>query len=409
MSVVLVGASHHEATLDELDHLARTGDGLARALLGSGSGVRGAAVLSTCNRFEVYLDVDRLHAVETLTTLVAELTAYDHDNVADLLRVTVGGAVVQHLLAVASGLESMVMGEGEIAGQVRSALATAQREGTTSPALQRLLQRALATSKTVASTTGLGAAGRSVVTVALDVLEARYGAAAGRRAVVLGTGSYARVVIAALRARGCHDITVHSASGRAQGFARAHDVVAVTHEDLADAIAAADLVVACSGRTEAALRADLVGPRVLPLPVLDLALSSDVAPEVRARTDIDVIDLETVGQYAPGEHAAAVLAAQEIVLAAAEDFERAETGRSAAPAVVAMRDHVHGLVDEEVDRVRRRLGDQAADEVARSLTRVTNALLHTPSVRAHELAHEGAAAGYAEAMRTLFGIEVPDP
>lgn len=406
MSLVLVGASHHDASLEELDRIARAGTDFARELV-DGDAVRGAVVLSTCNRFEVYLDLDRFHApVEAVTALIAERAELAPGDVADRVRVTVGPAVVQHLFAVTAGLESMVVGEDEITGQVREALTAAREAGTTSPLLQRLLQRALSTSKTVTSTTELGAAGRSVVTVGLDLVESRHGTVVRRRALVLGTGAYARVVVAALRARGCRDLAVHSSSGRAAAFAQSHDLRAV--DDLPAAVADADLVVAASGHGAPVLTADVVGARRDGrLPVLDLALASDLDDDVRKRSDVDVIDLEAIRAHAPGEHASAVLAAQEIVLAAAEDFERDETGRGAAPAVKAMRQHVAMLVDQEVERVRRRLGDQAGDEVARSLTRVTNALLHTPSVRAQELAHTGDLDDYAKAMHTLFGIEVP--
>ena len=159
--MVMVGASHHDVTLDEVSRLTAAGADLALKLTQSSPDINGAVVLSTCNRFEVYLDLERFHnAVELTTASVAEAAHLDLDFVVDAMRVVVGTAVGQHLFSVASGLESMVVGEDEIAGQVRQALATAQEEKTTSPTLERLLQRALATSKSVTSSTGLGAAGR---------------------------------------------------------------------------------------------------------------------------------------------------------------------------------------------------------------------------------------------------------
>jgi glutamyl-tRNA reductase len=408
MSVVLVGASLHDTGLDEIEHLARAGTGLATDLVGADHGIRGALVLSTCNRFEVYLDLDRFHEpVERVIATVADRTDYAEEQVANLMRVTVGTAVAQRLFAVTAGLDSMIVGEAEIAGQVRAALATAQREQTASPTLQRLLQRALRTSKLVTSSTGLGAAGRSVVSVGLDLVESRHGPVAGRRAVVYGTGSYARVAIAALRARGCNDIGVHSASGRAAEFARRHEVAAIPAPGLADALDSAQLLVSCSGQAARALTAQAVPPRRTPLPVLDLALSSDLAPDLRGRPDVDVIDLETIRLHAPSEHTSAVLAAHQIVRTAADEFEQAETGRDAAPAVVAMRAYVTGIIDEELAEVRSRLDKPVADEVTRSLTRVANTLLHTPSVRARELVRSGDLEDYAKAMHTLFGIEIP--
>ncbi len=411
MVLALVGVSHRDVALDELERLSSAAPGLARHLVDASADVAGATVLATCNRFEVYLDLVRFHdAVDLTTHAVSARTGLSHDVVADSMRVVVGGSVPQHLFSVSAGLESMVVGEDEIAGQVRASLATAHAEGTTSPALERMLQRALATSKSVTRSTGLGAAGRSIVSVGLDIVEQRHGPIAGRTAMVIGTGSYARIVVAALQRRGCLEIGVYSSSGRAASFAASHDVAAIEVSGLPTALGAADLVVACSGAPHplvdlALVQAAGVGSRG-PLPVLDLALSADVAPDVRALPEVDVIDLAVVGAHAPAEHAAAILEAQDIVLAAVRDFEDGETGRTADHAVVAMRAHVMGIISEEIERIRRRVDEETAEEVARSLSRVSNAILHTPSVRAQELARTGDFADYRKAVHTLFGIDV---
>jgi glutamyl-tRNA reductase len=304
----------------------------------------------------------------------------------------------------------MVVGEDEIAGQVRQALATAQHEATTTPTLERLLQRALSTSKSVTNSTGLGAAGRSIVSVGLDVVEQRHGPVAGRRALVLGTGSYARVVVSALQRRGCTDIGVFSSSGRAAQFALTHDVSCVEVGDLATVVGAADLIAACSGAPHhlidlplmaaAGVRTDRV------LPMLDLALSPDVAPAVRALHHVDIVDLNVIHEFAPREHSSAILEAQDIVLTSVRAFEENESGRSADHAIVAMRAHVMSIISEEVERIRRRVDPETAEEVARALNRVSNAILHTPSVRAQELARTGDFADYSKAVHTLFGIDV---
>ena len=408
MVLVLVGASHHDASLEEIERLSHAGDALAPALTAH-EGVNGALVLSTCNRFEVYLDLDHFHeAIDLTTREIARHAGVEHAEVVESMRVTMGTSVAQHLFSVASGLESMVVGEDEVAGQVKSALASAQDAETTSPTLERMMQRALATSKAVTNMTGLGAAGRSIVTVGLDVAEERHGLLSGRSALVLGTGSYARVVTAALAKRGVEEIYVYSSSGRATKFASSHAITAITEEQLGEAIAKVDLVAACSGAPHHIIDSALIDARGAAdsvLPVIDLALSPDVAPDVRDRTDVDVIDLEVIRVFAPREHSSAVLEAQEIVRGAVECFERAETGRAADPAVVAMRAYVSSIINEEIERTRGRLGDDTADEVARSLHRVSNALLHTPSVRAQELARTGDIDDYRRAMHTLFGID----
>jgi glutamyl-tRNA reductase len=411
MVMVLVGTSHHDVTLEELDRLAAADRGLARRLVESGDDIAGAVVLSTCNRFEIYLDLRRFHdAVDATTDTIAELAGLDRDFVVDAMRVVVGTSVAQHLFSVASGLESMVVGEDEIAGQVRQALATAQHEGTTTPTLERLLQRALATSKSVTSSTGLGAAGRSIVSVGLDVVEERHGHVAGQSALVLGTGSYARVVVAALQRRGCTDIRVFSSSGRASHFSQTHDVVSVELDDLAAELGRVDVVAACSGAPHYLIDLPLMEAsgaahdRVLP--VLDLALSPDVDPNVRSLPNVDVVDLSVIHEFAPREHSSAILEAQDIVLESVRAFEDTESGRSADHAIVAMRSHVMGIISEEIERISRRVDPETAEEVAKSLNRVSNAILHTPSVRAQELARTGDFAEYSRAVHTLFGIDV---
>lgn len=411
MVMVLVGTSHHDVTLDELDRLVAAGPGLARHLVDTSADIEGAVVLSTCNRFEVYLDLARFHdAVDGTTDAIALLAGLDKDFVVDAMRVVVGTSVAQHLFSVASGLESMVVGEDEIAGQVRLALATAQSEGTTTPTLERLMQRALSTSKSVTNSTGLGAAGRSIVSVGLDLVEQRHGPVAGRRALVLGTGSYARVVVSALQRRGCTDIGVFSSSGRASQFSLSHEVSSVEMSELPSMLGEADVVAACSGAPHHLIDAPLMAAtgahpgRVLP--ILDLALSPDVAPAVRDLDSVDVIDLAVIHAFAPREHSSAILEAQDIVLSSVRAFEENETGRTADHAVVAMRAHVMSIISEEVERIRRRVDPETAEEVARSLTRVSNAILHTPSVRAQELARTGDFADYSKAVHTLFGIDV---
>lgn len=409
MVLVKLGVSHHEVDLDLLSRLSLAADGLAPALAVDPR-VHGAVTLATCNRFEVYLDVDRFHpSVDLTIDTVARSSGVPRRLVADSMRVLVGTQAAQHLFSVACGLESMVVGEDEIAGQVRRALTTAHSQSTTNATLVRLMQHALEASKTVSTTTGLGAAGRSVVGVGLDVVERNHAELAGRRALVLGTGAYARVVVAALHRRGCSGIGVFSATGQAALFAASHDVQPVDERDLPTALAEADLLVAASGSSGPVIDADLVRSAREHRPVLavlDLALSSDLADDVADLPQVRVIGLADVAEHAPDEHAEAILRAQDIVLDAVERFEAHERGRTADHAVVAMRAHVMTIINEELDRIRTRVDPDTAEEIARALHRVSNAILHQPSIRARELAEAGEFADYLRAVHTLFGVDV---
>jgi glutamyl-tRNA reductase len=409
MPLTVVGLSHHQVAPDELAVLETVAGALADRLLASPV-VCGVIVLATCNRFEVYLDAQAFHpAVELTSRTLTELLGAGSASIVDALQVHVGQGAVEHCLSVAAGLDSMVVGEAEIAGQVRAALAeSGDRAGA---ALHRLFQHALATSKTVASRTSLGAAGRSVASVGLGMVESRYGPLSQRRVLLIGTGAYARVVSAELVRRGCTDVQVHSSTGRAAAFAASHPVRAIDPGALVDELARAEVVVTCSGSNRVVLTRDLVAQArygaLCALPIVDLALNGDVDPGVAELPGVDLIGLEAIGEHAPAEAASAVLTAQDIVARAAETFAHLEGGRAADPAVIAMRAHIMGIIECEQALVARKYPPEVAQAVARSLRRVSNSLMHTPSVRAQELARTGELDDYRRAMHTLFGIDVP--
>jgi glutamyl-tRNA reductase len=410
--VAVVGVSHHDAPLQVLEGLTHAARGLAPDLVSRRDiGISGVVSLATCNRVEFYLDAQRFH--DPIDALTAELARRSGvADLADVLRVRVDSGAARHLFSVAAGLESMVVGEDEIAGQVRRALASARSAGTTTAPLERLFQSASSTAKLVSSSTGLGAAGRSVVGVALDIIEEDLAPLDGADVLVLGTGAYARVVTAALTARGVTRRRIYSSSGRAARFVEGHGGEVVIQDDLVEALAKVDLVVACSGAPHHILDMPLMmrvlGLRSTPLPVVDLALTPDVAPEVRDLDQIHHIDLEVVRDRAPREHGDAVITAHRLINDAVESFEQREASRSADPVVTALRRHVDALVDEEVRRVRRRGDDDVADAIERSLRRFTGQLLHAPTVRARELAREGHGDDYQQALRLLFGFDHPE-
>ncbi len=414
--LMVLGASHHDLGLTQLDRLTSGSDVLGRALVSlvhhEDSPVDGVVVLSTCNRLEIYLDAVRFHdAIDEVTTAVSGASGIPADEVSGLLKVRVGAPVVAHLFTVASGLDSMVVGEAEIGGQIARALRDAQAAGTASPAINLLFQSAARTAKQVATDTGVGAAGRSIASVALD-LAGHTVPLDGASALVVGTGAYARVVAAELRSRGCSRLSVFSPSGRASGFADRHGAVPIEIEDLAAAAASADLVVTCSGTSADTLSEEVltsaVSRRDTPLPVIDLALHSDVSAAARAVPGIRVIDLNTVSEQVDPAHVAAVGDAQDIVIAAVAAFEDRMAVRRLDPAIVALRQHVSVAVEKEMTRLRAKYPAEVAADVELALHRVTQSLLHTPTMRAGELARTGDGADYLQALHTLFGIDLTD-
>ncbi|NKY09551.1 glutamyl-tRNA reductase [Cellulomonas hominis] len=403
-------ASHHDLDLAVLERLSADTHAVGREIVTGCHPVSGAVVLATCNRFELYLDIPDPADAEAARTAVAATVAarsgYTPQHVADALTPATGGAVVEHLFAVASGLESMVVGEREIAGQVRRALTAARRDGTTTSDLEALFQAASRASRAVEGRTGLGAAGRSVVGVALDLVEEGLPDWSDVRCLLIGTGSYAGASLAALKARGCRDVLVYSASGRAGQFAAQRGVSAAT-SDLAVSLAGVDLVVACSGAAGAVLDVDAlirarsaeasIGAR--PLAVLDLALQHDVDPAVGELPGVRLVSLTTVAEQAPDGHSATVAEALALVAEQAEAFERTRRTREWNPPVVAERRRVL----EELATA----ADGLPEREARALRRRVRSALHGPTVRARAAAAAGDAAEYAAALAELATVTVP--
>ncbi len=421
---MVLGASHHDLELTQLERLSASTGLLTAALYDlrarPDSPISGAVALATCNRLEIYLDAERFHdAIDAVTERLAELADMQPAVAAGLLKVRVGAPVAAHLFTVAAGLDSMVVGEAEISGQVSRALTAAHAAGITTPVLHSLFQSAARTAKQVAAGTGLGSAGRSVASVAIDIAAGLLSGGvaeeptrlASTTCLIIGTGAYARVVAGALKGRGCTRLQVFSPSGRAESFAATHSAEVVAAEQFADAVGKADLVVACSGTTGGVLdvrtvTAALAG-RSQVLPVVDLALRPDVSAGVRALPGVQVIDLYTVADGAAPEHREAIVAAQDVVIAAVAKFEDDQAIRTLDPAVVALRQHVSLAVEKEMTRLRAKYDDDVAAEVELAMHRVTQSLLHTPTLRARELARTGNGAGYLQALHTLFGIELP--
>lgn len=412
--LAVIGASHHEVDLAHLERLSASSgwDGALRDLAAKdGSPVAGLVWLDTCNRVEIYLDAVRFHdAVDEVVAAVAAGAGMTPEEASDLLRVRAGSQVATHLFQVAAGLDSMVVGEAEISGQVAAALRRAQAAGRVTPVLNLLFQSAAHVAKRVATRTDLGAAGRSVASVALDAAQDRLGPLPATEILLIGTGAYARVVAAALRERGCDRVTVYSTSGRQGAFAARRGLRAVREPELPELLVRCGLIVTCSGTGRTVLDPELVrsvlSRRENPLCIVDLALHQDVSPAVRRMRGVHVIDLHSAARGADHAPAEAVRTAEQEVLRAVATFETDLAARRLDPAVVALRDHVTVTVRRELDRLLSRVPPEVAPEVQRAAHRMTRSLLHTPTIRARMLARSGDGSDYLRALHTLFGIDV---
>ncbi len=399
----LLSADYRLPGLDVVARLGAVAPGLGPDLLEAVPALRGVVVLSTCNRLALLIDADSwadtgcpaalhplpgsaAHGSDSRTSAthgsaawassadavpsglgeaVASFLAERAGLAPGSLRLShlAGAAARREMLSIAAGLSSMVVGEAQIVGQVRRAAETAAAEGTLSPDLVRIIERASATARRVAHDTELSSQGRSVVAVGIDQAAGHLPPLTGCRALIVGTGSYAGATVAALRARGLTDIAVFSASNRAEAFAAGHDLRAVPTDSLPEAMVRSDLVVTCRGVGGPVLTADVVAPVAAerlrsagaasrPLVILDLALTRDVDEAVRALPGVVHLDLPGVRDAVPDAEVRQVDAARAIVDAEADDFERTLAGRSMDPLITALRSHVGKIVTEEIERLR---------------------------------------------------------
>ena len=409
-------ANHRNASFEILEKLAIGAARAAGILVNDGNVVSGAVVLATCNRFEAYLEIDgpltdasrtastTAVAVEHSVRVISEASGVDPDALRETVTVLSGDSVAEHLFAVSSGLESVIVGEDEIVGQVRRALKQARAAGTTSSGLERLFQRAANTSREVKNQTAIGGAGRSLVRLGLELASSRIADWSDSRVLIVGTGHYAGTTIAALRDRGAGDLTVFSPSGRAAQFALRHGIQAST--GLADALASATVVITCTSSETPVISAAALtdGRRRI---IIDLGLPRNVDPAVAGVEGIELLDLETISLHAPLEELNATSDARALVSEAASEFAAHTAEKQLAPAVVALRTHVFELLDAEIARARSR-GDEGG-RIEAALRHLTGVLLHTPSVRARELARAGDGRSFSDAVTALFGVDPGAP
>jgi len=417
VSVLVVGVSHKTAPVSVLERLALDPSGvdkLVHAVAGC-EHVLEATVLATCNRIEIYAEVDRFHgSVEAVSRMLCELAGERPEDIVPHLYVHYDDGAVGHLFHVVSGLDSMVVGEGQILGQTREALRIGQESGTLGPALNTLFQQALRVGKRVRAETDIDRAAPSLVSVSLDRASDHIGSVAGRRVVVVGAGSMAGLAVATAIRRGAAEVVVASRTrANAERLARQYDARVVALEDVGLEISTADILVSCTGATGVVLPLSLMAEARTsptgPLAVIDLALPHDVDPAVTALPDVELIGLARLAEELHGgEIAEDVAAVRRVVTEEVTSFLAARRSSAVTPTVVALRTMATGVVDAEMARLGARLPDldpDARSEVEHAVRRVADKLLHQPTVRVKELANETGAVSYATALAELFSLD----
>ncbi|KAB7746453.1 glutamyl-tRNA reductase [Nostocoides sp. F2B08] len=419
MTLLVVGVSHLSAPLPILESVAldeQRRHALETALHGTDH-IEEVVVLSTCNRTELYVEAATFHgALEALTGGLSALTGVGRSTLRDHLYIHYDDRAVEHAFTVAAGLDSMAVGETQILGQLRAALARAQDRGHVGPALNVLLQQSLRVGKRIHTDTAIDAVSHSLVEAGLAVAEDMFGTVDGLRTLVIGAGGMGALAATTAQRQGALVTVTNRTLDRAQRLAARVDGTARPVDELDKALAEADVVIASTG----AMGAVVTLPQAVDAQVaragrpqlyVDLALPHDVATEVDALTGVRRLGLDELGSaLAATTLSPAVDQARGIVVAEVEQFLAARAGDAVGPTVTALRDHAAGVVSAELVRLWRRtpdLSDAQRAEVDRTVHRIVDKLLHTPTTRVRELAGAGESVSYAAALSDLFDLPGP--
>lgn len=418
MSLLVLGLSHRTCPVEVLERAALDSDGVVKLVsdIAGDDSISEVVALATCNRVELYAEVAKFHpAVAELTDALARHTGLRGDELTDYLTVHYDERAVTHLFAVTAGLDSMVVGEGQILGQVRAALRLAQEVGTVGRVLNEAFQHALRVGKRAHSETTIDKAGQSLVSVGLELGELALDGLVGRRALVVGAGSMSALAATTLARAGVGQVVVANRTlEHGRRLAERVGGIAVPMDDLDELLAVADLVVSCTGAvgtviTRAQIEAAQARRDGAPLFVLDLALPHDVDPAVADTDGVALVDLARLGHVlSADDRAADVAEVRRIVATEVEEFLSWLQASAVAPTVVALRSMADAVVDTELVRLAGRLPDldaRARQEVAQTVRRVVDKLLHTPTVRVKQLASDPSGPRYAQALRDLFDLD----
>jgi len=419
VSIVVVGVNHRSTPVETLEKVMIPAERLERSLdvLSGLDDIREVVVLSTCNRTEVYAVVERFHVAHdeirrhlacSSGVPAAELEPhvyFRHDE-----------AVISHLFGVAAGLDSAVLGETEIVGQVRDAWDSAMRHGTARSTLNLLFRHALETGKRARTETAISRSTASMSHAAVEMAREILGSLEGRTVLVIGAGEMGEGVATALARAGASNVTVANRT-ESRGAALAERVGArlAGLDALVDEIAVADVVVACTGSGEVVVTREMVERTrqgsTAPLLIVDIALPRDVEHAVGGIEGVRLRDIDDLNSWAARgieKRSAEVGQVRAIVADEVSAFLEDQAQRQAAPLVAQLREHFESVRAAEVARLSSRLNgldDDQRDAVDAVTRAIVAKLLHSPSVRLREAAGSAPGERLSAAVRDLFDLD----
>jgi glutamyl-tRNA reductase len=414
MAVIVVGINHRGASLDIRERIAYRASEIADALdaLLEESRGREAVLISTCNRTEIYLVEDEADAApvvwsELSRRLGAEASGYGY--------VRRDREAVTHLFRVASGMDSMVLGEAQIHGQVRDAWEACRPHS--GPVLNRLFQTSLSVAGRVRNETSIARGAASVSSAAVQIAKQIFGSLAGKRAMVLGAGEMAELALECLGDQGVRtSIVANRTFDRAQEVAGRYGAVAMHYDECWTALADVDVLVCSTSAPHAVVFVDHVQPALTtrgdrPLCILDIALPRDVDPSVGELSNVflyNLDDLQAVVSANLERRRAELPTAEQLIASEANKYWEWVAGLVAVPVLTEMRARMERLRTRELSDTLRRLQHLSPDERAavEELTRtLMNKFLHEPTVRLRAAAANGRGLGVVDTARYLFGLE----
>lgn len=413
MSLIVIGMSHRTTGVDLLEQVVLTGEQSSRLVesLELNEHVNATVVVSTCNRVEIYADVETFHgAVTGITESLAATTGLAVGQLRDHLYVHFEDRAVAHAFQVASGLDSVAVGEAQILGQLRDALRAAQDGGHLDPSLSALMQHALRVGKRVHSETDIDTVSRSLVERSLVVAQSTLGELSQQRALVVGAGAMSGLAAHTVARAGVGNLTIiNRTPAKAARLAQATGGVARGWADLTEAVAEADLVISCTGAVGHVLDAGTVAASETPTLLVDLALPRDIDPALETMPGLALVSLEDLSAaVAEDAEKTQVSAAHDLVSAEVAEFLVARRAAAVAPAVAELRKRAADVVAAELTRLDQRadLSEHDAAQVQMTVHRVVEKILHTPTVRIKQLAgEEQGGQDYAALLRMLFDLD----
>ncbi|MEP6729080.1 MAG: glutamyl-tRNA reductase [bacterium] len=414
MAVVVLGVSHHGAPLDVRERLAIPARDVVSALqrVLDAASAREGVLLSTCNRTEMYLVEGEREAATDAWALLSERLGSDASRYGYVRRDRDAAA---HLFRVASGMDSMVVGEAQIHGQVRDAWETSRP--TSGTVLNRLFQNALLTGGRVRSETQLGHGALSVSSAAVQLSKKIFGALVGRRAMVLGAGEMAELALASLQHEGVRAaIVANRTFERAQALAAQYGATAVHYDEAWDSLVDVDLLLCSTAAPRPVVNTARVREAISkrgdrPLCILDIAVPRDVDPEVGKLANVylyDLDDLQAVVSTNLERRKNEMPAAEAVIAQEVESFWQWVAGLAAVPVLTQLRHEMHRVRERELAAAMRRLGDLTPEQravVEHFSQSLTNKFLHEPSVRLRAAAANGRGLGIVDAARYLFALD----